>query len=183
MKFTLLSGLGILTLATCALLETHALTIEDLSNEPNLAPNNFARHFAHVKFVFAADVQKPEDFLAREAGDCDDYSTLAAAQLAARGYHPRLVSIRMKQTVHVICYVPEVNGYLDYNLRAKGSGIVPCGPDLAEMADAVAKSYKSPWSSVSEFTYGDGVKRLVATTLAKNRSQNVASAKAATTKN
>jgi hypothetical protein len=117
-------------------------------------------------------VQKPEDFLRAEAGDCDDYSTLAASELSGRGYHPRLVAVRMKGLVHVVCYVAEANGYLDYNKRSHGSGLVTCGSDLSQMADSVAKSFKSNWTSVSEFTYSDGVKRLVSTTIAKNNSDN-----------
>ena len=102
-----------------------------------------------------------------KAGDCDDYSTLASSELSARGYQTHLVSVRLKNVVHVVCYITEANGYLDYNLRAKGSGIVHCGPSLAEIADAVAKSFDSTWSSVSEFTYRDGVKRLVSTAVAQ----------------
>lgn len=176
MKFTLLTHPGVWILALGAMLETQALTIQDLRNEQNLAPQNFARHFAHFKFVFAAQVQKPEDFLAREAGDCDDYSTLAAEELAARGYRTRLVSVRMKHAVHVICYVEEAGGYLDYNRRARGNGLVSCGSDLAEIGDSVAKSFKSTWTSVSEFTYNAGVKRLVSTSLARTRTRNIASA-------
>jgi len=147
-----------------------AASLEALHNDPNLTPETFATHFATFKFVFNPDVQKPESFLATEAGDCDDYSTLAAAELALRGYHSRLISIRMKKVVHVVCYVEEARSYLDYNLRAQGSGLVACGPELSDMADAVAKSFKMNWTSVSEFTYSDGVKRLVKTTLAKNPS-------------
>lgn len=145
------------------------MTLEQLNNDATLTPQTFARHFAKFRFEFHADVQKPTDFLASEAGDCDDYSTLAAAELAARGYHPRLISVRMEKVVHVVCYVTEANAYLDYNKRAKGSGLVACGADLADVASSVAKSFKSTWASVSEFTYGDGLKRLVSTTLAANR--------------
>lgn len=161
-----------LTLFSCAVLsqvETRALTVDQLRNDATLTPQTFARHFSKFRFVFRADVQSPERFLASEAGDCDDYSTLAAAELAARGYNPRLISVRMQKDVHVVCFVPEANGYLDFNKRAKGNGLVTCGPELASIADSVAKSFKAPWSSVSEFTYNDGVKRLVSTTLAKDR--------------
>jgi hypothetical protein len=156
----------------CALLfpsETRAMTLQELHNDATITPQTFARHFSKFRFVFRAEVQKPEEFLASEAGDCDDYSTLAASELAARGYHPRLISVRLKNVVHVVCYVAEANGYLDYNKRSRGSGIVACGPSLSEIANSVANSFKSEWSSTSEFTYSDGVKRLVSTTLAKNR--------------
>jgi hypothetical protein len=150
-------------------MQAQALTREQLRNDATLTPQTFARHFSKFRFVFRADVQKPEEFLAAEAGDCDDYSTLAAEELSARGYHPRLISVRLKNVVHVVCYVAEANGYLDYNKRAKGSGIVSCASSLDAIAESVAKSFKSSWSSASEFTYGNGVKRLVSTTVAGNR--------------
>lgn len=150
-------------------IETQALTLEQLRNDATLTPQTFARRFSKFEFVFRADVQKPEDFLASQAGDCDDYSTLAAAELSARGYHARLISVRLKNVVHVVCYVTEATGYLDYNKRAKGSGLVSSGSALHQIADSVAKSFKSTWSSVSEFTYSNGVKRLVSTTVAPNR--------------
>jgi len=168
-KLPLLLSLSASLALSFSVLKTKAVTLEQLHNDATLTPQTFARHFSKFRFVFQADVRKPQDFLAAEAGDCDDYSTLAAAELSARGYQTRLVSVRMKNIVHVVCYVTEGNGYLDYNLRAKGTGIVPCGPSLTEMADAVAKSFNSPWHSVSEFTYSDGVKRLVSTTPAKPR--------------
>jgi hypothetical protein len=145
-----------------------AMTLEELRSDPNLSPETFATHFSNFKFVFNAVVLKPEVFLGAEAGDCDDYATLAAAELGLRGYHGRLVSVRMKNVVHVICYVTEAKGYLDYNLRAQGSGLVSCGSELPDMADTVAKSFKLNWTSVSEFTFNDGVKRLVKTTLARD---------------
>jgi len=172
MKPTLLKGLIAITALSFLVPDASALTIEQLRNDNNLTPQTFARHFSSFKFVFRADVQAPESFLRSRAGDCDDYSTLAAAELAARGYRTRLVSVRLKNEVHVVCYVEEAGGFLDYNFRARGNGIVLCGPDLSKIADAVAKSFKSPaWTSVSEFTYSAGVKRLVATTLPKSKTK------------
>jgi hypothetical protein len=146
-----------------------AVSFTELHNDATLTPQTFAHHFSKFRFAFHPEVQKPADFLRAEAGDCDDYSTLAASELSARGYHPRLVAVRMKGLVHVICYVAEANGYLDYNKRAHGSGLVTCGADLSQIADSVAKSFKATWTSVSEFTYGDGVKRLVSTTTPKTQ--------------
>ena len=167
MKLPLLLSLSLAM--SYSAMKTEAITFEQLQKDATLTPQTFARYFAKFRFVFHTEVQTPEQFLVSETGDCDDYSTLAATALAARGYHPRLVSVRLQNVVHVVCYVAEANGYLDYNLRAKGNGLVPCGPSLNEMADAVAKSFDSSWSSVSEFTYTAGVKRLVSTTLSKNR--------------
>jgi hypothetical protein len=170
-----LSLINSLLLLGCVLLfptKVSAYSLQELHNDATLTPQTFARHFSKFRFVFRADVQKPEDFLAAQAGDCDDYSTLAASELAARGYHTRLISVRMPNAVHVVCYVAEANGYLDYNKRAHGSGLVPSGESLSEIAGTVSKSFKASWSSVSEFTYTDGVKRLVSTTVARTQLAN-----------
>lgn len=148
-----------------------AFTLQDLKNDQALTPHTFAKRFSKFKFEFAAPVQAPEDFIARKAGDCDDYATLASAELAARGYTPRLIAVRMKKEVHVVCYVAEANGYLDYNYRSRGNGLVKCGGDIDEIADSVSRYFKAPWTTASEFTYGEGVKRLVSTV----RSQKLAS--------
>jgi hypothetical protein len=141
-----------------------AVTLDDLQNDPQLTPERFARHFAGFHFDFRAEVQSPQIFLQTESGDCDDYSTLAAAVLSKRGYTTRLIAVRMKKMVHVVCYVQETHSYLDYNFRQKGAnGLIPSGDALAAIAESVAGSLNRPWNSVSEFTYADGVKRLVAT--------------------
>ena len=172
MKSALLLSLSASVCLLLSAMQTHALTLERLHNDATLTPHTFALHFSKFRFAFHAEVQKPEDFIASESGDCDDYSTLAAAELSARGYHPRLIAVRMPHVVHVVCYFAEANGYLDYNKRAKGSGIVASGSSLNEIADSVAKSFTSSWRSVSEFTYQDGVKRLVSTTASTPAASN-----------
>src|SRR3954470_24954104 len=99
MKLPLLLSLSV---AGCLLLcpNGRAISFEDLHKDATLTPQTFAHHFSKFRFAFHADIQKPEDFLRAEAGDCDDYATLAASELAARGYHPRLVAIRLKGLVH-----------------------------------------------------------------------------------
>jgi hypothetical protein len=167
MKPTL--SLAVVSFFVLSFCQTRALTLEELHALPGLTPQTFARHFSNFKFTFRADVQRPSDFLASQAGDCDDFSTLAASELSARGYTPRLIAVRMKKEVHVICYVTEANGYLDYNLRSKG-GFVPCSGQISEIATSVAKSFKNAeWTSASEFTFSDNTKRLVSTALPKDR--------------
>lgn len=148
-----------------------AFTLKDLREDTKLTPQTFSKRFAKFKFEFAASVQSPEQFIFRETGDCDDYATLAAAELRARGYTPRLIAVRMKKEVHVVCYIEEANAYLDYNYRRKGNGLVKCGSQIDDIAESVSKYFKAPWTTASEFTYSEGVKRLVSTV----RSQKMAS--------
>ena len=147
----------------CFCLPTFGLSIQDLRRRERLTPAEFAAHFRHFQFTFRKEVQRPEVFLASRSGDCDDFSTLAAAVLREKGYTPRLISVRMPGVTHVVCYIEETNSYLDYNNRATSDFLVPSANTLDAVAESVARSYGLPWSSASEFTFGDGKKRLVKT--------------------
>jgi hypothetical protein len=140
-----------------------AVSVEDLRKEKNLTPPRFASYFRDFSFNFRKEVQRPDLFLARKSGDCDDYSTLAAAILREKGYTPRLIAVRMPRVTHVVCYIEETKSYLDYNFRGHTVGIGARENVLETVAENVARSYGVPWSSVSEFTYTAGVKRLVQT--------------------
>ena len=156
--------IGLLCL-TLSLLTTSAVSIRELRNTPGLTPETFAAYFKNFEFRFRAKVQAHKTFLSSRSGDCDDYSTLAAQVLKERGYTPRLIAVRMPKVVHVVCYIEETKSYLDYDLRTKKRPVAECEPDIEAIAAKVAEGYKSRWTSASEFTYQDGVKRLVATVL------------------
>jgi len=152
-------------------ISTRGVTLEQIDGSPNLTPEHFASFFRSFAFRFHAEVQSSETFLATESGDCDDYAILASNVLHHHGYSPRLIAIRMPQIVHVVCYIPETNSYLDYNLRARSTGLVECRPEIAEIARSVARSYGAKWSSASEFTFQDGAKRLVETVVEGRQKQ------------
>lgn len=160
------------TLILFVSLPSFGLTVETLRRTP-LTPQEFAHHFRNFQFVFRKQVQKPEVFLASRAGDCDDFSTLAAAILREKGYTPRLISVRMPGITHVVCYIEESESYLDYNNRAGRKCLVPCSSSLAAIANSVASSYGSQWTSVSEFTFSSGTKRLVKTDLAPGKQPKI----------
>ena len=140
-----------------------ALSLEELRNAKDLTPPRFAGYFRDFSFSFRKDVQRADAFLATKNGDCDDYSILAAAILRERGYTPRLISVRMPGVTHVVCYIEETRSYLDYNFRGYTVAIGASDNVLEKIAVNVARSYGVGWSSVSEFTYSSGVKRLVQT--------------------
>jgi hypothetical protein len=137
--------------------------LDDLRRDAKLTPARFARHFAEFRFKRHDAVQPPEVFLTTQSGDCDDYATLAATVLAERGYTTRLFAVRMPDDVHVVCYVAEANCYLDYNNRTFLIRTVRTDGSPADVARKVAKSFDASWSSVSEFTWREGRKRLLAT--------------------
>jgi hypothetical protein len=156
-----------LTILLFCLVSSFGLTLEQLRNTPDLSPEKFATLFNHFEFNYRVDVQDPDTFLSTRSGDCDDFSTLAATVLREKGYTTRLIAIRMPKVVHVVCYVEQSHAYLDYNNRTT-SALVPCEPAISQIAAQVANSYSLPWSSASEFSWENGVKRLVKTEVARN---------------
>jgi hypothetical protein len=150
----------------------HAVSVQELEKLPSLTPQNFANYFADFEFKFHEEVQDYNTFLSTKSGDCDDYGTVASEVLGHFGYTPRLIAIRMKGETHVVCYINEAKGYLDYNCRKDAEKIVPCSPKITEIAKSVAKSFDRDWVATYEFTYSSGehVKRLVNQIVSNNHS-------------
>src|SRR5205085_5623370 len=93
-------------------------------------------------------------------------SILASIILKEKGYTPHLVTVRMPDVVHVVCYIEETKSYLDYNCRTYLVRTVSSSGSVSEIASSVAASYHTKWTSASEFSWSEGNKRLVSTTLA-----------------
>lgn len=138
-----------------------AVTLDELRADVALTPEKFAAHFTNFEFRLREKVQRPEVFLANGNGDCDDYATLAADVLREKGYTPRLVVIYMPKDTHVVCYIAETKSYLDFNVRDTAQATVASDGSLDDIAEKVAKSFQSSWHCVSEFTYQNGVRRVV----------------------
>ena len=130
-----------------------ALTLDRLRNDPNLTPERFGQYLRDFQFKLGEVRQAPKEFLAARSGDCDDFACLAAEVLREKKYTTRLVAVFMKDQTHVVCYVDEVHGYLDYNLRKEASALQPASAKLEDIADKVATYFRNPWRSASEFTY------------------------------
>lgn len=132
--------------------------------EEKMSPRKFAAYFKDFDYKFHSDIQPAEVFLETQTGDCDDYSILADKVLRKHGFTTKLVSVRMPGLLtHVVCYVVEEKVYLDFNNRVYLSRTERSDPDLRSIAQKVARSFEANWTSVSEFTYRDGVKQLVQT--------------------
>ena len=139
----------------------NALTVDELRKIPKLTPETFASYFADFEFKFHDEVQDHDTFLASKSGDCDDYSTLAADILGRNGYTTRLIAIRMKGETHVVCYVNETKSYLDYNYRKEDKKTIPCSASITEIAKKVSQSFDRDWVATYQFTFSQGIKRLV----------------------
>jgi hypothetical protein len=124
-----------------------------LQSQKNLTPEGLMRYFADFSFELGAQVQDPATFIRRKRGDCDDFANLAATLLTNRGYEPKLVVVMMEKQTHVVCYVKEAQGFLDYNHRAEPHPIVASDGSLEDIATKVAAYFRSRWRMASEFKY------------------------------
>ena len=144
---------SVAVLRTADITPEGGLTLEHLRSDPNLTPERFGQYFRDFAFKLGQDRQAPKDFLAARSGDCDDFACLAAEILGEKKYTTKLVAVFMQGQTHVVCYVEEVHGYLDYNLRKEASALQPASAKLEDIADKVATYFRNPWRSASEFTY------------------------------
>jgi len=156
--------------------QLNGLTLDDLRADPDLNPSRLMSKFARFKYELHAEVQAPEVFLATESGDCDDFATLASMLLREKGFTPRLIAVRMPGLTHVVCYVAESGSYLDYNNRVYFRPLIKAKPEIMDIANKVARSFDSSWTSASEFLYTNQVKMLL-TTIARTESFTVAPAR------
>jgi hypothetical protein len=146
----------------CARLAS-GITLAELRADKDLTPERLIKCVAGFKFEPGRTVRKAEEFLRQESGDCDDFASLAADLLRQKGYTPRLVAVFMANEVHVVCYVAEIGGYLDYNRRKEPSPLVKCDAALDAIGASVAKSFHTNWVSASEYTFRDGEANFVLT--------------------
>jgi hypothetical protein len=131
-------------------------TLEDLLADGKMTPKRFANHFADFDFEFHPEVQRPEEFIARQKGDCDDYAILGDYILKRRNYDTMLIRVVLvgnNADAHDVCYVTQVKAYLDYNLRDCFINLQRSGKRLRQIADKVADSFDSNWTSAAIYTY------------------------------
>jgi hypothetical protein len=158
-------------------LRLSGVTLEELQQDDSLTPDRFAHYFADFKFQLRERVQDPKVFLAARNGDCDDYATLAADVLQAKGYSTRLVVVFMPKDIHVVCYVKETRSFLDFNRRNCSTTTVSTDGTLTDIADKVAQSFHASWHCVSEFTFKGGVRQIVYTDFPQAKPAQLASEK------
>jgi hypothetical protein len=133
-----------------------AFTLNDLLADGKLTPKRFANRFEDFDFEYHPEVQPPDQFIARQKGDCDDYAILADYVLKRRNYETFLIRVVLVGTngdAHDVCYVTQVKAYLDYNLRDCFINLQRSGKRLRQIADKVADSFDSNWTSAAIYTY------------------------------
>ncbi len=122
-------------------------------DQKDLTPEGLVHFFADFTFELGDQVQDGKTFVQRKRGDCDDFAKLVSEILGRHGYTTKLVVVMMPRQTHVVCYVKERHGYLDYNLRSSSQPIVSSDESLEDIADKVAASFRTPWSMASEIRY------------------------------
>jgi hypothetical protein len=151
-----------------ACLPLHAITMDQLLNDPKMTPKRFASYFEGFAFDrHPFDVQNPNQFLSKRAGDCIDYAVLADHILKHKGYHTRLIRVEMagKNAGHAVCYVNDDKVYLDYNNRKYFFTLAKSGRSIRQIATKIADSFEANWTFAQEFTfdYDSYIKRAVFT--------------------
>lgn len=131
----------------------HPGALGALAGQSDLTPENLIRSFAGFTFELSAQPQDAETFLQRKRGDCDDFASLASRLLADRGYKTKLIVVMLEQQTHVVCYVKEAHGFLDFNHRSDAHPIIKSDGSLEDIAQKVAGDFRSRWQMASEFRY------------------------------
>jgi len=151
--------LSLLAFSLVASNPAHGLSLQELRDDPDLTPEGLMAYFRDFSFKLGEELQDPEVFLATRSGDCDDFASLAAALLTERQYTTQLVAVFMEGQTHVVCYVQEVQGYLDYNRRGQSAPLQVTDGKLEDIADKVAAYFRTTWRCVAEYNSKGGTRR------------------------
>ena len=133
----------------------HAGALSTLAGQADMTPESLIHSFAGFTFELNAQQQDAETFLQRQRGDCDDFAILASRLLTERGYKTKLIAVMMAQQTHVVCYVQEARGFLDFNHRSDAHPVRASDGSLEDVAQKVARDFRAPWQMASEFRCGE----------------------------
>ena len=92
-------------------------------------------------------------------------SWLAALLLTERGYKAKIVVVMMERETHVVCFVTETGGFLDFNHRNQAKPVTKCTGTLESIAQTVATEFRSKWRMASEIRYEKAKRIFVASVL------------------
>ena len=130
-----------------------ATTLEELAGQKDLTPEALAHVVSDFAFELRPQLQAPDAFLKNKNGDCADYANLASTILGKHGYTTKLVVVMMEKQTHVVCYVKEAGGFLDYNHRSDAHPLIHSDGTIEDIANKVAFDFRSQWHMASLFRY------------------------------
>jgi len=145
--------LGICVISSSSVLKADASDLANLMNRPVVTPEMVANEVAGFSFELTPQLQAPDAFLQRKRGDCADFANLASLVLTHQGYTTKLVVVMMSKQTHVVCFVKEAGGFLDYNHRADPHPVIASDGSLEDIARKVAGDFRSQWNMASVFRY------------------------------
>jgi len=151
-----------------------AAELAAIAAQKDLTPESLLRSVAGFEFELGTCPQEPEVFLQRRRGDCDDFAQLASQLLTKRGYTTKLVVVMMEKETHVVCYVKEAQGFLDFNRRTEPHPVVGSDGSLEDIAQKVADSFQSKWRMASEFRFENKLPYYLASVFPPSRSPEAA---------
>ena len=163
----LLLGLGLLGIPLYAAADEPSAALR-IAYLPSYTTPKAVAHFLEHEFTFTRDEeqfaeadhwQTPEEFLARRAGDCEDYAVLAQALLQRQGITSYIVSLLGDDG-----YAHTVNVFLDsegrYDVINEGHLRNYHAATLEAAASAVNPSWTVAMIAVQEGTHGRIVREL-----------------------
>jgi len=160
----------------CAASTARAANLNDLLVQKDLTPEGLAHVIADFSFELTPRLQEADSFLQRKRGDCADFANLASLVLNRRGYTTKLVVVMMSKQTHVVCYIKEAGGFLDYNHRADANPVIASNGSLEDIAGKVAGDFRSDWRMASYFRYRESspifLDSVFATKFSSKRSAN-----------
>jgi hypothetical protein len=137
----------------CAAATVRAASLNDLLEQKDLTPQGLAHVISDFSFELTPRLQEADSFLQRKRGDCADFANLASLVLSRRGYTTKLVVVMMSKQTHVVCFIKEAGGFLDYNHRADVNPVIASDGSLEDIAEKVAGDFRSDWRMASYFRY------------------------------
>jgi hypothetical protein len=95
-----------------------------------------------------------------------DYVILASIVLKGQGVTPRLIVVNMPNFgLDDACYVNETGSFIHYNWTNFTLQLQNSRPSIRQIANTLASSLHLNWTSASEFTYSNGLGRILATVI------------------
>jgi hypothetical protein len=94
------------------------------------------------------------------------YLTLAGVVLQQKGYHARLVNVKLPGLDDCyVCYVNEEGCYIACDTQTYAFKVQPAGTTIRQIATTVADSHAMNWTSAQEFVCSNGLYLALATVI------------------
>ena len=95
-----------------------------------------------------------------------DYAVLGSMVLKVQGYTPRLIVVKMPGLLcDDVCYVNEAGSFIHYDRVKSALQLEASGASIRQIANTLADSLNSDWTSASEFTFSNGLCQIWATVI------------------